>query len=168
MSKGIPRAQRTPRSQIWKSLTRITWQNNTTSFILFITLISSWTTPCAPRYQIGSGATVTSHPTKTSPIPNDIPTLPEKSVIIEHGEINMPNLSKVLIAENSKLETPVSELGQFSDIQSETQNSLRSEDHHPEERQILPLATMHVRVETDATTIQSENSFGATEGSTNL
>ena len=124
--------------------------------------------PCAPRYQIGSGATVTSHPTKTSPIPNDIPTLPEKSVIIEHGEINMPNLSKVLIAENSKLETPVSELGQFSDIQSETQNSLRSEDHHPEERQILPLATMHVRVETDATTIQSENSFGATEGSTNL
>ena len=126
MSKGIPRAQRTPRSQIWKSLTRITWQNNTTSFTLFMILISSMTTPCAPRYQIGSGATVTSHPIEKSPIPNDIPILPEKSVIIEHGEINMPNLSKVLIAENSKLETPVNELGQFSDIQSETKNSLRS------------------------------------------
>ena len=57
--------------------------------------------PCAPRYQIGSGATVTSHPIEKSPIPNDIPILPEKSDIIEHGEINMPNLSKVLIAENS-------------------------------------------------------------------
>ena len=126
------------------------------------------TTPCAPRYQIGSGATVTSHPIEKSPIPNDIPILPETSVIIEHGAINMPNLSKVLIAENSKLETPVSELGQFSDIQSETQNSLRSEDHHPEELQILPLATMHVRVETDATTIQSENSVATTMESTSL
>ena len=77
----------------------------------------------------------------------------------------MPNLSKVLIAENSKLETPVNELGQFSDIQSETQNSLPliqvdipyETSSSSEVRQILPLATMHVRVETDATTIQSEN-----------
>ena len=67
---------------------------------LFYVLISSWMIPCAPRYQIGSGATVTSHPIEKSPIPNDIPILPEKSVIIEHGEINMPSLSKVLIAEN--------------------------------------------------------------------
>ena len=128
-----------------------------------MTLIISMTTPCAPRYQIGSGAMVTSHPIEKSPIPNDIPILPEKSDIIEHGEINMPNLSKVLIAENSKLETPVSELGQFSDIQSETQNSLLfvqvdvpyESSSSSEGRQILPLTTMHVRVETDATTIQS-------------
>ena len=119
---------------------------------------------------------VTSHPIEKSPIPNDIPILPEKSVIIEHGEINMPNLSKVLIAENSKLETPVSELGQFSDIQSETQNSLLfvqvdvpyESSFSSEVHKILPLATMHVRVETDATTIQSENLVVTTMESTNL
>ena len=116
--------ERNPRPQVWKSLTRLTIDRNMIGLYLFYILISSWMIPCAPRYQIGSGATVTNDPYQTSPIPNYIPIFPEKSVIIEQGEINMPNISEVLTLENSKSETPVSELGQFSDIQSETQNSL--------------------------------------------
>ena len=95
---------------------------------------------------------VTNPPPEKSPMPNYIPINPEKTEDIELGEINISRLSKVLLDENSKLETPVSGLGQLIDIQSETENSLR-----------LP---MQVRVETNATRIQQWKQFVATMGST--
>ena len=102
MSKGDPRAQRTPSAQIWKFMTRSHVKQDAVLCILLFTMIII---PC------GSGAMVTNLPPEKSPMPNYIPIDPEKTEDIELGEINMPRHSKVFLDENSKLETPASGLG---------------------------------------------------------